>query len=118
MVINKFLTAYPTSTNTSVKAVAYLMDTNQWSIYAGNNAEYAIGCPTLELLCESYKDTHPNKYVDNSVTNSRGYGVKLNTSTSYISSVKALELGDFNSIYVKTDTSKANGTLDSIPIII
>lgn len=107
--LNQFLTQYGTSTNNNIKAVAYIMDTNIWSTFAGVDAEYAMGGPTIELFCESYKQTHPSKYVDYSVTNSNGYGVKLNTSSSYSTSVSDLPQNDFNQIYIKSDTSKARG---------
>ena len=77
--------SYGTSTNNNMKAVAYLMDTNVWSSYYGdgeNNAEYAIGGPTLEMFCASYSDTHNPGLDCNSVT-SNGYQIKLSTSSSY-----------------------------------
>ena len=37
-----------------MKAVAYMLDTEIWERYAGSNAEYAIGGPTLEILYRSY----------------------------------------------------------------
>ena len=86
-----------------------MMDTNVWSTFAGTKAEYAMGGPTLELFCASYKQTHSSKYVDYNIRNSYGYGVKLNTGSSYSSSVSGLPQNDFNQIYIKSDTSKARG---------
>ena len=37
-----------------MKAVAYMLDTNTWSVYAGDKADYAIGGPTIELFFKSY----------------------------------------------------------------
>ena len=28
------------------------------------NAEYAIGSPTIELFSNSYRDTHPDQYIE------------------------------------------------------
>ena len=94
-----------------MKATAFLMDTNAWSIYAGEKAEYAMGAPTIELFCASYKDTHPNKYVECSVLSDEGYGVKFNTDSSYRKTFPAGSLikDDFNSIYVKSNAIKASG---------
>ena len=43
------------------KAVAYMLDTEAWSIYKVDQqyADYAIGGPTLEMLYDSYIQTHP-----------------------------------------------------------
>ena len=51
----------------NINSVAYLMDTNVWSTFAGTKAEYAMGGPTIELFCASYKQTHPDKYIDYNV---------------------------------------------------
>ena len=74
---NKWLSAYypsnSTSINTNIRAVAYMLDTDIWNpIYKNEYAEYAIGGPTLEMFCASYKDTHPNKYIE-CTANSTGY---------------------------------------------
>ena len=84
------------------------MDTNKWSSYAGSTAEYAIGGPTLELFCASYSDTHSPGLDCNSVT-STGYQIKLSNSSSYSNYVNGLTQDDFNSIYIKSDTTKAYG---------
>ena len=95
------------STNINIRAVAYMMDTNVWSIYAGDNAEYAIGGPTLELFCASYKDTHPNRYIECSVTNANGYSVKWSDAGSYSNYISGLARDEFNKIYIKSDTDNA-----------
>ena len=106
-----YVDSNPKSTNNNIKAVAYLMDTNKWSIYAGSVAEYAIGGPTLEMFCASYKDTHQSRYINNRVENSAGYYVKWSNTTDslYNEYVIGLTQDEYNSIYIKSDTSKANG---------
>ena len=55
---NKWAYAHPETIYGGIKAVAYMLDTSKdvWGKYANNNyAEYAIGGPTLEIFCESYK---------------------------------------------------------------
>ena len=107
--LNKYLSSsYGTSTNANMKAVAYLMDTNVWDSYAGSQAEYAIGGPTLELFCASYKDTHPSRYLECDSVTSTGYQLKWSDG-SYSNYVSGLTQDDFNSIYIKSDTSKADG---------
>ena len=107
--LNTYLNSYSSSANNNIKAVAYLMDTNVWSIYAGNNAEYAIGAPTIELFCASYKDTHPDAYIECDSVTSNGYQVKMSTSTSYYFFVGSLPIGQYNGIYVKSNDSNLYG---------
>lgn len=44
------------------KAVAYMQDIEAWSIYKDEEgyAEYVIGGPSVEMLYDSYKQTHSN----------------------------------------------------------
>ena len=107
---NKWLSAYypsnKTNTNTNIKAVAYMLDTKIWNpIYKNDYAEYAIGGPTLEMYCASYKDTHPSKYIE-CTANSTGYQVRWNGG-SYSYSITGVPQDEYNSIYIKSDTSKA-----------
>ena len=107
--LSQFLGSYGTSTNTNIRAVAYMMDTNVWSGYhAGEDAEYAMGGPTIEMYCASYKDTHPSKYLECGNVDSYGYNVRWNGG-SWSTSQSGLVQDDFNSIYIKSDTSKAYG---------
>ena len=107
--LSQFLGSYGTSTNTNIRAVAYMMDTNVWSgYYAGEDAEYAMGGPTLEMFCASYKDTHPSKYLECGNLSSYGYNVRWNGG-SWSFNQSGLVQDDFNSIYIKSDTSKAKG---------
>lgn len=107
--LNKFLTTYPASTNNNIKTVAYMMDTTKWNgKFKGDKAEYVIGGPTLELFCDSYKKTHPDKYIEwECVTGSNGYSVKWNSSGTYAAIVQELTKDDFNKIYVDSDPVKA-----------
>ncbi len=52
------------SINGNIKAVAYMLDTEVWSVYKGEKAEYAIGAPTIEMLFNSYNQKYKtnNKY--------------------------------------------------------
>ena len=105
--LSMFLNSDYANKSSSSNAVAYMMDTNVWGVFAGQKAEYAMGGPTIELFCASYKQTHPSKYVECSVS-LRGYKVKYNTSSSYSYAISGLPKDDFNQIYIKGETSKAN----------
>ena len=107
---NKWLSAYypsnKTSTNYNIRAVAYMLDTDIWNpIYKNEYAEYAIGGPTLEMYCASYKDTHPSKYIE-CTANTKGYQVRWNGG-SYGDSISGVPKDEYNSIYIKSDESKA-----------
>ncbi len=103
--LNQYLEKYEENTNENIKATAYMMDTNIWSTYAGEDAEYAIGGPTLEMYCESYKDTHQSKYLECGNINSNGYQIRwYGGSWDYGQNGVA---NDYNEIYIKPNTSKA-----------
>ena len=106
--IDTYLNSNGTSTKVNMKAVAYMLDTNVWGIYAGSKAEYAIGGPTLEMFCASYKDTHSSRYLECASVTSSGYQIKWSDST-YEYEVDGLSTNEYHSIYIKSDSSLADG---------
>ena len=60
------------STSEAMQGVAYMLDINQWSKFAGEQAEYAIGGPTIELLFESYNKRYSTGYTAEATSDS-GY---------------------------------------------
>ncbi len=64
------------SVENNMKAVAYMLDTNAWSVFAGNKAEYAIGGPTIEMFMKSYSQKHN---VDYKVQASSSMGYEIST---------------------------------------
>lgn len=81
-----------------------MLDTNIWSVFVGNKAEYAIAGPTVELLCASYKDTHPDKYIVYTVGDGEtGYkGKWSDTSDDTYGYVGDIPYHDFNKIYFRS----------------
>ena len=59
---NDYFSKEYTSTNVNMKAVAYMLDTNIWSSFKTEKAEYAIGGPTAEMLISSYNKKHNVDY--------------------------------------------------------
>ena len=51
------------STNSNMKAIAYLLDTETCEVFAGSKAEYAIGGPSIELFLKSYNKKYGTNYV-------------------------------------------------------
>ena len=80
-----WVSSYPSSTNTNIRSIAYLLDIDLWNAQYKDSTygAYAIGGPTIELLCKSYKDTHPDRYIECANTNSSGYNVKWSDGKSY-----------------------------------
>lgn len=62
------------STSDNMKAVAYMMDIDIWKGYAGDNAEYAIGGPTLEMFFNSYNEKYKTNYEIKEIGND-GYKI-------------------------------------------
>ena len=96
------------STNNNMKDVAYMLDTNAWKVFAGEDAEYAIGGPTVEMFIKSYNQKHPDSKLEYQVTDVKGYSYRNGSSGSwstYISS--AFDTGD--NLYVIKDYKKAFG---------
>ncbi len=114
IIANKWLSSYwknnSTSTKLNIKAVAYILDTNAWNpLYRGENAEYAIGGPTIEMFAKSWNDTHSgDKQIEcEAESNSDGYKVKF-ANGSYNTYIQGLAQNEYNSIYIKSDNSNAN----------
>ena len=63
------------STNSNMKSVAYMLDTNAWSGFKGDEAEYAIGGPTIELFFEAYNKAHG--------TSANQYQARAKSTTGY-----------------------------------
>ena len=104
---NDYFTKYGSenSTNNNMKATAYMLDTNVWSVYAGEKAEYAIGGPTIELFFKSYNKRYETNYVA-SATSKTGYQIGSGSASGY-----SLTLSKDKTLpYVVTSTSKANAT--------
>ena len=60
---NDFFSKGYTSTKNNMKTVAYMLDTDIWNVFAGEQAEYAIGGPTLELFFKSYNQKFNTSYM-------------------------------------------------------
>lgn len=92
----------PDTTHYNMKAVAYLMDTDAWSIYKDSTyAYYAIGGPTLDLFAAAYNNysSDSSRTIDIKVENSTGYVIKWNTESDYSSRISGINTSDFSSIW-------------------
>lgn len=91
-----------TSGEINIKAVAYMLDTDVWSVYAGDKAEYAIGGPTIELFFKSYNKKYGTQYVAEAVSE-KGYLVGDGSGNATEWELK-LKVPD-DPLYIKTSES-------------
>ena len=96
-----------TSTNYNMKSVAYMLDTNAWSVYKGSKADYAIGGPTVELLFNSYNKKYGKNYKAQA-SSSKGYQISNNGGSSWSDSISGM-LDKSDSTYVINSRSNAYG---------
>lgn len=105
-----------TATNINIRSVAYMLDADIWNNFAGDDAECAIGGPSVELLFKSYNEkysdtNYPDGKYQARASNERGYQISTDGGSlweNYISSSsKRLKTSD--STYVIGDSSKAYG---------
>ena len=69
-----------TNTNPNILATAWLTDTTKWSEYAKEEAEYAIGAPTIELYVASFNATANTNEIDEIILGTEEYGYTQNTA--------------------------------------
>ena len=103
---NDYFTKGYTSTSNNMKAVAYMLDTSVWSVFAGDNAEYAIGGPTVEMLMKSYSQKHNVDYRAQASSDT-GYQISMDGGTSWANYYFGM-LDTTDSLYVISNTDKAN----------
>lgn len=98
--INDYFEASYSSTSNNMKSIAYMFDTNKWSKFKGDRAEYAIGGPTLKMFLESYNNRYENElveYYEQYLKDATGYQLK--------NKVQGSEPCNFKEAYLKTDNS-------------
>ena len=102
---NDYFTKNYSSTNNNMRAVAYMLDTNVWSVYAGEDAQYAVGGPSIEMVMKSYSQKHGVDYRAQA-SGATGYQISNNGGSSWETSVI---LSTSDSLYVITSKSNAYG---------
>lgn len=106
---NSYFSQGFTSTNNNMKSVAYMLDTETWSGFAGSDATYAIGGPTVEMLMKSYSEKYNVNYKANADTKV-GYQISTDGGTNWkdlLDTSENLKNDDKN--YVINTTENANG---------
>ena len=110
---NDYFTKGYTSYYDSMKAVAYMLDTNTWSVYAGDKADYAIGGPTIELFFKSYDEKYGAEYMARARSN-LGYEMSEDGGITWWEPYDNY-LNQNDSTYVISSEEKANGLVIASP---
>lgn len=91
----------------NMKAVAYMLDTSVWNVFAGEKAEYAIGGPTIEMLMKSYSQKYNVDYRAQAGSH-YGYQISRNGGKDWATGYdKLLNVSD--NLYVINNGEKAGG---------
>lgn len=107
---------YNSSTNSNIKSVSYMLDTNVWTRQYGDNnfADYVIGGPTLEMFVASWNTKHPESKIycdgtgiDSDTAGNSEYGYFVGITSGETNTYT--DIGTSDSTYVKTDSGKALG---------
>lgn len=96
-----------TSTNTNLKAVAFMMDTETWSPFANYYADYAIGGPTIEMLFTAYnkyKNKVDEEKYETQVVSKDGYKISIDGGENY--------KDEYNGI-IENDVTSGTNKVDS-----
>ncbi len=90
----------------NMRAVASMLDTNIWSSYmdstTNGKAQYAIGGPTIEMLFNSYNQTHGTNFGAKAAS-TNGYQINTNAdaTTGWANNISnMLNTTDTNGLYV------------------
>ena len=107
------------STNSNMRAVAYLLDKVIWTDkFKGNGAEYIVGGPSLDMVLSSYNQfTNQSNVYQSRAENSTGYKLSWDGGANWSSymndSSKYLTQGD--TLYRISSTNNAYGYWVSSP---
>ena len=95
------------STNNNMKAVAYMLDTKAWSVYAGEGAQYAVGGPSIEMIMKSYSQAHGVDYRAQAYSTT-GYRISNNGDSNWKYTIDDM-LSTSDSLYVINSDDDASG---------
>ena len=100
-----------------MKAVAYMLDTNVWSVFKGSNADYAVGAPSIEMTMKSYSQKYGVDYraqVASDLGGRIGYQISKDGGSSWSADITRL-LSENDTLYVLPSSSGAPGCWISSP---
>lgn len=106
------------STNSNMKATAYLMDITLWNNKfkdTNNKADYVIGSPTIEMILKSYNQKYNLNYQVR-VTSDIGYEMSIDNGVNWKSYYSSI-LNSKDSLYVIELNEEAHGLWISSPSI-
>ena len=99
------------STNSNMRAVAYLLDKAIWTDkFKGNGAEYIVGGPSLDMVLSSYNQfTNQSNVYQSRAESSNGYKISDNSGANwdYGSSARSKYLTKGDTLYRISSQSNA-----------
>lgn len=108
-----FITKGYVSDKNNMKAVAYMLDTDAWSGFRDiDNADYAIGGPTIEMFFNSYNQKYNlNNQYQAEAKNQYGYQISPNGGVNWVDQISYASIGilQTDDFYVLSDWRKAYG---------
>ena len=98
-----------------------MLDTNAWSDFAGEKAEYAIGGPTIELFLKSYNEKYPDENYNNGryqakATSEIGYKLSGDGGNKWTGNDSSYFMNNDDSLYVINSEDEADGMWIASPI--
>lgn len=102
---NNYFSKGYTSSNSNMKAVAYMLDTSIWSSFKADKAEYAIGGPTIEMLMASYSKKYNVNYMAKAASDV-GYEISEDGGENWATYYDGM-LSKYDSLYVISSLTNA-----------
>ena len=96
----------------SMRSIAYMLDTDAWKVFKGEDAEYAIGGPSIELLFKSHNKKYATAY-EAQANYQAGYQIRKNSSSSWQYYISEMLTKD--NLYVISSVNDALGMWISSP---
>lgn len=96
----------------SMRSIAYMLDTDAWKVFKGEDAEYAIGGPSIELLFKSHNKKYATAY-EAQANYQAGYQIRKNSSSSWQYYISTMLTKD--NLYVISSVNDALGMWISSP---
>ena len=112
---NDYFTKGYSSSNNNMRSIAYMLDTNAWSVYAGEDADYAVGGPSIEMLMKSYSQAYSVDYRARA-SSAIGYQISAAGDIGWANGAYNM-LNTSDSLYVITSESNAGSYWLSSPSI-
>lgn len=101
-------------TNTNIKCVSRLLDTNAWSVFVTDELKEkgatAIGSPTLEMWVASWNELYPGELLACNTSNNNGYYINTGKDAGTSTAITVKQSGKNNKLYFPYSTTVSSAT--------